>query len=71
MGKSSPLFRLGPIDLLDARIFVQREHSHLDAPIGGKCAVAVERRGGGGVGAVLRYDPRATYLARAPVAGVR
>jgi hypothetical protein len=36
--------RLGPIDLSDARAFIQREHSHLDAPIGGKCAVAVERR---------------------------
>lgn len=35
--------RLAPIDLAPARAWIQRVHSHLDAPIGGKVAVAVER----------------------------
>lgn len=34
--------RLAPIDLAPARAWIQRIHSHLDAPIGGKVAVAVE-----------------------------
>jgi len=40
--------RLAPIDLAPARAWIQREHSHLDAPTGGKCAVAVEVLDGGG-----------------------
>jgi hypothetical protein len=40
--------RLVPIDISRARAWIQREHSHLDAPIGGKCAVAVEVLDGGG-----------------------
>lgn len=37
--------RLAPIDLASARAWIQRVHSHLDAPIGGKAAVAIEEDG--------------------------
>lgn len=39
---SNGSLRLAPIGLTAARAWIQRVHSHLDAPIGGKCAVAVE-----------------------------
>ncbi len=37
--------RLAPIDLGSARVWIEKMHSHLSAPIGGKVAVAVERSG--------------------------
>jgi hypothetical protein len=56
------LLRVVPVTLTDARIYVQRWHSHLDAPVGGLFAAAVEVTGGGIVCVAVMGRPTARLL---------
>jgi hypothetical protein len=65
------LLRVVPVTLTDARIYVQRWHSHLDAPVGGLFAAAVEHVERGVVCVAVMGRPVARLLDQRDAGGGR